>query len=544
MTLKPRAYSLLLLLCFFIDNLQAQEFQNPVLPGFYPDPSICRVGEDYYLTTSTFHYWPGLPVFHSRDLVNWQQIGHALHRPEQINYNGYKPSKGIFAPTIRYHNGTFYIITTMVGDDVYAGPNFILTAKNPAGPWSDPIIIKGAPGIDPSLFFDDDGRLYYVGKRYATTENCLGLKREIWLQELDTTTYQLIGQSKALWSGTGGIHPEGPHIYKRNGWYYLMLAEGGTGYNHAETIARSRNIEGPYQPNPCNPLITSRHLGKQYPINNPGHADLIQTQNGQWYAVLLASRKIDDQWFHNLGRETFLVPVSWQDDWPVFSPGTGRVEASYPLPDLPVAKKTHHQRFDHFNDPETPLPLYWNHIHIPETEDITLSKREGYLALRLKADSLESLKAPAFAGRRQQHFNFTVQTRMSYTLKKDKQEAGLVATHNENCYYRFVVRRENKQNHLQLIQRINNKGIKTLKRIPITGKQIDLKMVFNGLKATLFYGTKPNDWQEFMSNVDLSILSPEIAWGFVGTYIGLYASGNGNDSREYIYFDHFIYSDF
>ncbi|MFW6371685.1 MAG: glycoside hydrolase family 43 protein, partial [Bacteroidota bacterium] len=351
-------------------NLAGQQIENPIIPGFYPDPSICRVEGDYYIVNSSFHYWPGLPVFHSKDLIHWKQIANALNRPEQLDYDGYKPSKGIFAPTIRYHDGTFYIITTMVGEDAYAGPNFIITAKDPAGPWSNPVVVEGAPGIDPSLFFDDDDKIYYVGKRYATRENCLGLKREIWLQELDPKTFQLVGESKALWSGTGGIHPEGPHIYKINGTYYLMLAEGGTGYDHAETIARSENIWGPYKPNPRNPVITSRHLGKEYPINNAGHADLVKTQNGQWYSVLLASEQVGKGHHHNKGRETYIVPVIWEDGWPVFSPGTGKVEYSYPAPDLPVQDAVEFNELDDFDD-ET-LPLYWNHILIPDKKDVSL----------------------------------------------------------------------------------------------------------------------------------------------------------------------------
>ncbi len=520
-------------------NLTGQQIKNPIIPGFYPDPSICRVGGDYYIVNSSFHYWPGLPVFHSKDLINWKQIANAFDRPGQMDYDGYKPSRGIFAPTIRYHDGTFYIITTMVGADAYAGPNFIITAKNPAGQWSDPIIVKGAPGIDPSLYFDDDGKIYYVGKRYATQENCLGLKREIWLQELDPGTFQLTGDSKALWSGTGGIYPEGPHIYKINGTYYLMLAEGGTGYDHAETIARSENIWGPYKSNPRNPIITSRHLGREYPINNAGHADLVKTQNGQWYAVLLASEQVGKGHHHNKGRETYIVPVIWEDDWPVFSPGTGKVEYSYPTPDLPVQDAVEFNALDDFDD-ET-LPLYWNHILIPDKKDVSLSVKPGYLSLRTQSDTLGAVHAPSFAGRRQQHASFSVTTKMEFRPQENGEEAGIVATHNELCNYRFVIKRKQNKNVLQLIKSANRKGISVLKEIPFKGKEIFLKMNFNNQEIDFQYSESGKEWVNFYENADNTILTPAMAWGFVGTYIGVYASGNGKDNKNYAYFDWFEY---
>jgi len=309
-------------------------FHNPILPGCYPDPSICRVGEDYYLVTSTFEYFPGLPIFHSRDLVHWHQIGHVLDRASQLPLDEVRPSGGLYAPTIRFSNGTFYVINTLVDGKTKSG-NFIVTARDPAGPWSEPDWLEAAQGIDPSLFFEDNGKVWYVGTRLRANREYEG-HTEIWLQELDLSSMQLVGEIYILWDGAlkKAIWAEAPHIYKIHGLYYLMIAEGGTAHNHAVTIARSDKLSGPYEVNPRNPILTHRHLGLDYPIVGTGHADLVETQTGEWWLVCLAMRPYGG-YFYNLGRETFLVPVRWEEGWPVVSPGIGRVELTYPAPNLP-----------------------------------------------------------------------------------------------------------------------------------------------------------------------------------------------------------------
>ena len=251
---------------------------NPILPGFYPDPSICRVGEDYYMVTSTFAYFPGVPIFHSKDLVNWKQIGNILDREEQLNLIGASHSGGIFAPTIRYHEGIFYMVTT----NVTHGGNFIVTAKDPAGPWSNPYFIEGAYGIDPSLFFDDDGRCYITGTKGRREGERYYGDNEIWLQEIDVENMKLVGESVAIWHGAlrNVVWPEAPHIYKKDGRYYLLIAEAGTAHAHAVTVASSEKIMEPFTGYNCNPILTHRHLGLDYPIVNVGHGDLVETQNG------------------------------------------------------------------------------------------------------------------------------------------------------------------------------------------------------------------------------------------------------------------------
>jgi xylan 1,4-beta-xylosidase len=310
---------------------------NPVLAGFHPDPSICRVGEDYYLITSTFEYYPGLPVHHSRDLVHWRCIGHVLDRPDQLDLDGVRPSAGLYAPTIRHHDGVFYVICTLIGVETGAGRrggNFIVTATDPAGPWSDPHWLAEADGFDPSLFFDRDGTAWCTGSREYDPQGRPG-RTEIWLSQIDLVAMTLTGPMRVLWRGSSADSrwAEAPHLYLVDGHYYLLIAEGGTEYHHSVAVARAEVVTGPYIAGQDNPVLTHRHLGHAHPIAAVGHADLVQTQHGQWWALVLGVRPYGG-FFHNLGRETFLVPVIWEDGWPVFAPGTGRVEERGSAPSL------------------------------------------------------------------------------------------------------------------------------------------------------------------------------------------------------------------
>lgn len=288
----------------------AQGYKNPILSGFHPDPSICRVGDDFYLVNSSFEFFPGVPIFHSRDLINWKQIGHCLTRNSQLPLEKAGISQGIYAPTIRYNDGTFYMITTNISDK----GNFIVHTKDPAGEWSEPVWLE-QKGIDPSLYFEN-GRCYLT----SNPDNM------IYLYEIDLKTGKQLSESKALWAGTGGRYPESPHIYKKDNWYYLLISEGGTEYGHKVTIARSRNIDGPYDSNPANPILTHANLNAQTnPIQGTGHGDLVQAGDGSWWMVCLGFRP-QSGLHHMLGRETFLAPVRWDKDaWPVVN-GNGTQE--------------------------------------------------------------------------------------------------------------------------------------------------------------------------------------------------------------------------
>ncbi len=318
------------------------EYRNPIVPGYNPDPSVCRMGDTFYLVTSSFEFFPGVPLYKSKNLVNWELTGHVLDRESQLPLHGSAPSGGIFAPTIRYHDGLYYMITTNVNIMFGSGRtgNFIVHAEDPAGPWSEPVYVDQF-GIDPSLFWDDDGRCYFCGTGHDEAFGGQG----IVFFETDPLTGAILSEKKFISHGSGGKCPEGPHLYKRDGWYYLMLAEGGTEYGHMETIARSRSIEGPYEFSPHGPLLTCRNYSGEGPIQCTGHADLFDDADGSWWVVCLGTRPTGPM-LHHLGRETFLAPVTWEDGWPrmanggVMKPLTG---AALPAADTvtPVSDDLH-----------------------------------------------------------------------------------------------------------------------------------------------------------------------------------------------------------
>ena len=522
-------------------------YRNPIIPGFYPDPSICRVGEDYYLVTSTFEYFPGLPIFHSRDLVNWRQIGHALDRPSQLNLDGVLASRGLYAPTIRHYNGRFYITNTLVGsaydtllNDGVHERNFIVTAEDPAGPWSEPYWLEGAPGIDPSLFFDTDGRAWYTGNRVPPAGPEYPHHKEIWLQELDLATMQLTGPRYSLWDGAvkGNLEAEAPHIYKKDGFYYLLVAEGGTEHHHAVTIARSRDITGPYEGNPRNPLLTHRNLGMDYAIACTGHAELVETQNGEWWMALLATRPYGG-YFYNLGRETFLVPVTWEYGWPIVCPGSGRVEFEHSAPDLPAHPWPSLPARDHFSEPA--LADQWNFLRTPREPFWSLSERPGFLRLKLRPQMLSERANPSFVGRRQQHINFSAQTAMEFTPADAAECAGLVLLQNNEFHFRFVVTLDAQGGQItRLVKR--QAGIDTIvAEHPTSGAGHTMKVEAQGQDYSFYYAADGDNWQPVAEDVDGRILSTNIAGGFVGAYIGMYASSNGKTNENIADFNWFEY---
>ena len=509
-------------------------FQNPVLPGFYPDPSICRVGDDYYLVTSTFSYFPGVPIFQSQDLVHWEQIGHVLDRPEQLDLVGVGHSQGIFAPTIRYHEGVFYLITTNVG----GGGNFFVTAEDPTGPWSDPIWLD-APGIDPSLFFDDDGSVHYCGTRSAPEGERYDGNGEIFLQRLNLERGALEGPTYPLWRGAllDAIWPEAPHIYKKDGYYYLLIAEGGTGHHHAVTIARSENITGPYVGNPGNPILTHRHLGQSFPIVNTGHADLVETQAGEWWMVLLASRPLGG-YYRNLGRETFLVPVAWEDGWPVVSPGTGKVEWHYPLPELPRQAVRPKPSLDDFDLPK--LDLIWNSLRTPLERFYSLTERPGYLRLYLRKETLGELVTPSFLGRRQQDQSYRVTAALEFSPNQEWEEAGLVAIQSDAFHYRLVICARDGVPAVKLVKRFGG-AESTLACRAVPAGRVYLQILAVGQSLDFYFGSNLGDLRPLHLDADGRMLSTDCAGGFVGTYLGVYASSKGEPSSNVADFDWFSY---
>ncbi|ARK29545.1 glycoside hydrolase family 43 protein [Halalkalibacter krulwichiae] len=516
-----------------------ETFKNPILPGFYPDPSICRAGEDYYLVTSSFEYFPGVPIFHSKDLVNWRQIGHVLDRPSQLNLENIPCSKGIYAPTIRYCNGVFYMITTFVESQTGERRNFYVTATDPAGAWSEPIWLEDAPGIDPSLFFDEDGKVYFTANRVPPEGQQYAKHMEIYLQELDLESQKLVGPKYSLWDGAlKQIHAqEGPHVYRVDGMYYLLIAEGGTGFTHSVTIARSETITGPYEVCKTNPILTHRHLGRQYPIINVGHADMVQTQTGEWWMVCLASRPYGGN-FSNLGRETFLVPFVWEKGWPVVNPGKGIIEEEMPRPKLKLHRWSVEPACDHFDGEH--LGQQWNFIRTPEEEFHSLNERPGCVTLKTRPETIMEQSSPSFIGRRQQHMNFVARTLLEFKPKSNEEVAGLVLLQSKDFQIRMECTQINDEQVIRLIKREKGED-STWSVKKITSERIYLKVEAYGQDYNFYYSEKPEEWKVLIENVDGRILSMEADGGFVGTYIGLYTSSNGHQSDNSAYFHYFEY---
>jgi xylan 1,4-beta-xylosidase len=511
-------------------------FRNPILSGCYPDPSICRVGEDYYLVTSTFEYFPGLPIFHSRDLTHWTQIGHVLDRASQLDLDEIRPSGGLYAPTIRYHKGTFYVVNTLVDGKRRSG-NFLVTATQPQGPWSEPHWLEDSDGFDPSLFFDDDGSVWFTANRLNEKGYYTG-HTEIYLREIDVWNKKFVGKEIILWDGAvkGAVWAEASHIYKANGYYYLLVSEGGTAHHHAVTIARSKKITGPYEPNRGNPILTHRHLGLDYPIVGTGHADLVETQNGELWLVLLAMRPYGG-YYYNLGRETFLAPARWEEGWLIISPGTGRVESEYLSPNLPeyvFEASPPRDDFDH-----TTLAYHWNFLRTPREDFYSLTERPGFLRLRLRPQKLSEQTNPSFVGRRQQHIDFTAQTEFEFTPQSNNECAGLALLQNKDFYYLFVVTRTT-ETVVRLIKRSHGEA-KTLAERPISTDIYTLKVTAHEQDYS-FYFSMNNQWHRLAENVDGRILSTPVAGGFVGAYIAMYASSNDQPSTNFADFDWFEYS--
>lgn len=423
----------------------AREFRNPILRGYHADPTICRVGDDYYLATSSSEYFPGVPIYHSRDLVNWTLIGHALHRPEQVAFAGIENSKGVFAPTLRYHDGTFYLISTLVGAPTRSG-NFIVTARDPRGPWSAPRWLDEAPGIDPSLFFDEDGRVYYCGNR-RPEKMIDGSHRLVWVQEIDVRTGKFTGPrtefDPAPLYASQAIGPvgwlEAPHIYKRHGWYYLLVSHGGTWLDHAVSFWRSRSPLGPWEMSPANPALT--HRGERPPgITSTGHVDLVETPSGEWWAVLLAIRGETGK--SVMGRETFLSPVDWSGEWPVFNAQRlpGRVELTMPAPKDAVPQTDAADVVDEFASDT--LALGWISIRGDTSAFARVEAKAGKLRLDARpAELTEKTGEPSVLLRRVPEENCRVATVLEFAPPASGPRAGLTILRAVDAVWSVAVER-------------------------------------------------------------------------------------------------------
>ena len=500
--------------------------KNPILSGFYPDPSICRVGEWFYLVTSTFAYFPGIPVFRSKNLAQWEQIGNILTRESQLPLQGCEHNEGIYAPTLRWHEGTFYLITT----NVSGGGNFIVTAKNPQGPWSEPHFLENARGIDPSLFFDEDGTCYYIG----THPNPAGCQYDgdwyIWIQELDIENMKLVGEVHNVWNGAmrNIIWPEGPHLYKIGEYYYIMHAEGGTGPDHAVTVCRSKNVYGPYENNFCNPILTHRHLGRKYPICYVGHADLVKTINDEWYMVMLAVRPLEG--YTTMGRETFLARVEWENDWPVVNPGVGRLTDTVEI-NLPKWTAYTAESNEYVFSTMGQLPPEFMVLRNADKSHYSLEKGKGLLML-FDTHTLKEQASPSYLALRQKHHHFMAKALLDVSNLSEDKRAGIAYV--QNNLYNLRVEVNGKMAEVILCEKGTDRRVISM---PLQGSNpLEVSLEVDGLSAAVIIeGQKSPE-------VDIRTLSTEAAGGFTGCTVGLYAVAD-TENTDCACFKRFSYSE-
>ena len=535
---------------------QDRLFTNPILAGFYPDPSICRVGNNYYMVNSTFSYFPGIPVFHSKDLVNWKLIGHVMDRPEQMDLTGLGVSRGIFAPAIRFNKGIFYVTCTLVD----AGGNFIVTSASPEGSWSNPVWIPEINGIDPSMFFDDNGKAYIIYNSVAPDNKPLyDGHRTIRMYEFDVENLKVVGEEKVLVNGGVDLSKkpvwiEGPHIFKVNDYYYLIAAEGGTGDQHSEVVFRSDNVDGPYVPYEKNPILTQRHLDpdRKNPITSTGHADLIQTENGDWLAVFLGCRpySMSGDGFYNTGRETFLAPVKWIDGWPIINPDYEEVqyEYSYPLEsEKDLAERPYSGNFemqDEFDEDQ--LNINWMFLRTPHEKWYSLEERKGFLSLQLIPETCSEKMNPAFLGHRQQHLNCSATTAIDFKPESENEKAGLLIFQNEEHFYFLCKSLENNKEVIQLYKSgAADEEMELITSRDISNEQNEnllyLEIKAEGNKYSFFYSKNKHELDLLKEDVDAMFLSTRVAGGFVGCMYALYATSLAKASNNRACFDFFSY---
>lgn len=509
-----------------------REYHNPVQRGFFPDPSVIRVGEDYYMVNSSFQYFPAIPISHSKDMVHWHVIGHAVTNPEYLPIEAIKDSHGIWAPDISYKDGVFYIYATLRlnGDgkrENVLRRQLMVTSGTPEGPYSAPTWLE-VDAIDPSHFIDDDGKHYMVIAPGAT------------VIPLSEDGKRVIGEPRVAWPGTGERCPEGPHIMKKDGWYYAIVAEGGTGYGHGINVARSRELFGTYECSPYNPVM--RQKDPQAPLQRAGHGKLVQTQNGDWWMYYLLGRPNEGR-YTTIGRESGLDRVTWTEDgWFYVNDGKGP-SSSAEAPDLPecIYKRN---LFDDFN--EETLNLEWEFVRLPDHGSWSLSERPGYFRIWTRDGQLFEIRAKNTLLRREQELNYTAETKLEFYPTKDGEQAGLTCYYSTATYARFSLCQENGRKLQLVINR--NQGEELMAEVPdIEEKPVYLKVVVEKLKRSFFYSYDGMTWmlagvlEQCIYLCDEGV--PNDPKRHTGTLVGIYANNGGCGSRIPADFDYFKYDD-
>ena len=535
------------LLSFSSSPLSAQGFTNPVLPGFHADPSVCTDGEDFYLVNSTFQYFPGVPVFHSKDLIHWRQVGNCLSRPSQLDLTGLYGQRnaalgwtngGVYAPTIRYHEGRYYMVTTVFP----SRRHFYVWTDDPAQEWSEPIFIDFAVGsCDPTLFFDE-GKCYFLWKA-AADETRPGIQPgQINICQIDVQTGKRLGEIHALGTGLGGRYPEGPHIYKKDGFYYMMLAEGGTEHGHHVNILRSKSLFGPYEPNPANPILTHFSMKMQNSnIQGLGHADLVQGKDGSWWMICLGYRT-SGYLLHVMGRETMLAPVQWgEGEWPVVN-GDGTLSANMrctTLPKVVLAKEPVREEFN-FIQRQVPqdsyhalgLPLGWMSIGNPVLDNYSLQQRPGWLRLRPTTQSIDSPQSPTFVARRQTETRFVATARLDVSHLSEGMQTGLTAYAAPLNHYDVVLEKQGGQLVAKANIRLGELS-HSEQSLPLSGNIVYLQISSD---QDYYYLKASSDGQNFhtLTRMDFRYLSTEVIGGFTGVMLGLFAQSDQADCPGFV----------
>lgn len=504
-------------------------YENPIRRGFFPDPSIVRVGDDYYMVNSTFQYFPAIAISHSKDLVHWEIIGHAITDPDYLDLSDIRDSHGIWAPDITYHNGKFIIMATLrLNGDGKRGNNvlrrqLVVTSDKPEGPYSRPMWLE-VDNIDPSHFVDDDGKHYML------------ISPGINLVPISDDCSRVLGTPKVVWPGTGERCPEGPHIFKRGDYYYAVLAEGGTGYGHGINVARSKNLMGPYEPSPYNPVM--RQTNPDALLSRTGHGCFVDTPKGDWWVVYLCGRRNEGN-YTTVGRETALDPVTWlSDDWFVINDRRGPSMVN-DAPDLPWVEYEKWTRDDFDSDI---LNLNWEFVRRPDKGNYSLTERPGYMRIWTGDGQLNEIRAKNTLLRREEELSYTATTKLEFYPSKDGEQAGITCYYSTATYARCSLCHEGGRKLMLVINR--NHGEEVMAEISdIRECPIYLRVVVEKLKRSFFYSYDGDNWEEIGVLDNCIYLCdegvPDDPKRHTGTLVGIYANNGGCGSRIPADFDFF-----
>ncbi len=531
---------------------------NPILRGFNPDPSIVRVGDDYYIATSTFEWYPGVQIHHSRDLVHWRLLTRPLNRASQLNMLGDPDSCGIWAPCLTYDKELFYLIYTDVkrygrtsqpstsGASLRDFHNYLVTSETIAGPWSDPIFLNSS-GFDPSLFHDDDGRKYLVNMLwdYRPGQNRFA---GIQLQEYSTLERRLVGPRSLIFKGTAIGFTEGPHLYKRSGYYFLLTAEGGTGWGHAVTLARSRNLAGPYELHPDGYILTARNR-PEVDLQRAGHADLVETQAGETYMVHLCGRPLKNRGRCTLGRETAIQKMVWgEDDWLRTLSGDAIPEDKVPAPNLPAHEFPMNSTRTDFDSAELPIDFQWLRSPWPE-EIFSLTARHGHLRI-YGLESLGTQFRQGLVARRQQAHCYSATTSVDCNAEDFQQQAGLICYYNATKFhYIYLSYDEGLGKHLRVMSALPDQVQPDAFTTPIpipANTTIELRVEVDFERLRFAYRVNQQSWSWLPEQFDASILSDEATTpgqpNFTGAFVGMCCHDSSGQRRP-ADFDYFEYTE-